>query len=392
MARRQERSKAVRRSAAVIMVAALVAVIAAAAGQFLGWFASTEQVTLVAPRAGLVMTTDAKVRLRGVEVGRVGSITEQDGQAVLTLDIASDQISHIPGNVGADIKSNTIFGAKTVNFVVPTSGPEGTLQPGQTIDGARVEVELNTVFQQLVNVLAELQPEKLNATVGAIDTALEGNGAAIGASLAQLDALLGTTNKYLPALNRLLREAATTTDIYADAMPDLMRTVDNFTYLGDSLVDNAANLDALLIDATGMANTINGILEPSKATLISTLTNLDPVSQLLGYQAPGIKCFLDTAAVGAQLAEPYFGGRNGMLMLYAGLLPGKEPYHYPQSLPRVGAAGPPTCAGGLSDPTTKQHSDFYVTDNAPVPYQPRTTPKVNREKLFQLLFTEPPRG
>lgn len=85
-------------------------------------------------------------------------------------------------------------------------------------------------------------------------------------------------------------------------------------------------------------------------------------------------------------------GTITMLKLYAGLLPGKEPYTYPNSLPRVDAQGSPTCAGGLSNPNTTEHSKFYVTDNAPVPYQPRMTPKVNREKLFQLLFGEPDLG
>ncbi|MFW0785907.1 MCE family protein [Gordonia sp. CPCC 206044] len=392
MAKRQERSRAVRRTAAVIMVGSLVAIIAAAAGQFLGWFDSTQRVTLQAPRAGLVMSPDAKVKLRGVEVGRVQSISESGGHAVLYLDIASDQMSQIPGNVSADIKSNTIFGAKAVNFVVPDDGPAGTLQPGQTIDAQHVVVELNSVYQQLVSVLAKLQPEKLNATVGAIDTALSGNGDNIGKSIDQLSRLLGKTNKHLPELNRMLSELVTTTDVYADSAPDLMRTIDNFTHIGDTLVDNSANLDALLINATGMADTINGVIAPSKKNLISTLSNLDPVSRLIGYQSPGIKCFLTTSAKAADIAKPYMGGKNGTLLLYAGLLPGKEPYRYPQSLPRVGAEGPPTCAGGLSDPTSKEHSKFYVTDNAQVPYQPRQQPKANREKLFQLLFGEPPRG
>ena len=108
------------------MVAVLIALIAGASASFLGMFTGTKQVTLVAPRAGLVMNPDAKVKLRGVEVGRVAKISEKDGNAVLTLDIRDSEMSKIPGNVVADIKSNTIFGAKAVNFVVPGE-PEGTL-------------------------------------------------------------------------------------------------------------------------------------------------------------------------------------------------------------------------------------------------------------------------
>ncbi|GAA1479569.1 MCE family protein [Gordonia sinesedis] len=392
MSRRQERSNAVRKVAAVIMVGVLGAIVVAASGQFLGWFTSTERVTLIAPRAGLVMNPDAKVQLRGVVVGRVATITERDDRAELALDIASGQMSEIPGNVTANIKSNTIFGAKAVNFDVPADGPRGTLRAGQVIGADQVVVELNTVYQQLVAVLAELQPEKLNATLGAVDTALTGRGDKVGKALATLSRVLDKTNPHLPELDELLRQAATTTDVYADSMPNLMRTVDNFTYLGGTLLDERENLAALLINATGMANTIDGVVAPSKKTLIAELADLNPVARLLGYQSSGIECFLTTTATAAQAVKPLLGGDNGNLKLYAGLLPGKEPYTYPQSLPRVNVDGPPTCAGNLSDPASTALTPFYVGDNAPVPYQPRTTPKVNRQKFFQLLFGEPKRG
>ncbi|NDK88248.1 MCE family protein [Gordonia desulfuricans] len=393
MSRRQERSVGVRRLAAVIMVGVLVALVVGASAQFLGWFASTERVTLQAPRAGLVMSPDAKVRLRGVQVGKVASITENGEQAVLELDIDSGQMSQIPGNVTAQIKSNTVFGAKSVYFEVPDNKPSGTLQPGQVIGAEHVVVELNTVYQQLVSVLATLQPEKLNATVGALTTALDGRGEQLGRSLEDLHELLGKTNPHLPELNELIRQTAATTDVYGDVVDDLMRTVDNAVYTGNTLRANASNFASLLLNVTSMADTINNdVVAPSKKDLMATLTQFDPVSQLLGYQAPGIACFLRTSAVASDIAKPYMGGRNGTLLLYAGLLPGKEPYTYPQSLPRVNADGPPTCAGGLSDPTTTAHSDFYVTDNAPTPYQPRTTPKFDRTKLFQLLFGEPKLG
>ncbi|MCX2754047.1 MCE family protein [Gordonia sp. JH63] len=373
------------------MVAVLLALIIGASASFLGAFKGTQQVTLVAPRAGLVMNPDAKVKLRGVEVGRVAEITERGGDAILTLDIADADMAKIPANVAADIKSNTIFGAKAVNFVVPGE-PEGTLTAGAEIPADRVVVELNTVYQQLVSVLAQLQPEKLNATLGAINTALQGQGEEIGVALEQLTALLGKTNPHLPALNRLFRKGATVTNVYADSMPDLMRTVDNFTTVGNTLVDNTSNLDALLINATGMANTIDGVIAPTKKTLIGALSDLNPIAALLGYNSPGIKCFLTAGAIASEVAAPFMGGRNGMLMLDAGLLPGRDPYAYPYDLPRVGVEGPPTCDGGLSDPATTVPAPFYVGDNAPQPYQPRTKAKANSQKLFQILFGEPPRG
>ena len=374
------------------MVGLLIGIIVAASGQFLGWFADTQKVTLYAPRAGLVMSPAAKVKLRGVEVGRVATVTNDGDRAILELDMATSDLKYVPANVRADISSNTIFGAKNVNLVIPDEGAEGQLRGGDTITADHVVVELNTVYQQLVNVLAELEPDKVNVTMGAVAGALSGNGERLGTALQELNHVLGETNKHLPQLNRLLTQAATATNVYADAMPDLMRTIDNATVIGDLLVENTANLDALLINVTGMADTANDVLGRSKKDLMATLTDLNPVTQLLGRQAPGLRCFITAASGAADIATPLLGGRNGMLLLDAGLIPGQNPYRWPEDLPEVRGDGPPTCEAGLSDVTSKEKVDFYVIDNAPQPYQPRTTPKVQPFRLFNLLFGGPQRG
>ncbi|WP_341256868.1 MULTISPECIES: MCE family protein [Gordonia] len=389
---KQTRGNGVRKLAATIMVGGLVGIVALASGQFLGWFDSTTTVTLNAPRAGLVMNPDAKVKLRGVTVGRVASVENNGDTARLVLDMDTDQLSKIPGNVRADIKSNTVFGAKAVNFVVPKEGPKGSLSKGAVIDTDHVVVELNTVYQQLVNVLAQVQPDRLNVVLGAVNDALSGRGEKIGTALVQLNNVLGKTNKSLPELNRLFTEAASATDVFADAMPNLMRTVDNATVLGNTLVDNASNLDSLLINVTGMARSGNGVLSKSKKDVISTLSDLSPVTSLLGYQAPGLRCFITAASDAVDIAGPLLGDRNGMLLLDAGLIPGQDPYRYPQDLPEVRGDGPPTCQAGLSDIQSKEKIPFYVIDNADQPYQPRTTPKVESRKLFNLLFGGTPRG
>ncbi|WP_420041999.1 MCE family protein [Gordonia sp. MP11Mi] len=374
------------------MVGSLVVIVGLAAGQFLGWFQNTKSVTLFAPRAGLVMNPDAKVKLRGVTVGRVADIRDIGDQAELKLNMDAGQLSSIPANVRADIKANTVFGAKAINLVVPADGPRGTLTAGTEIKADHVVVELNTVYQQLVGLLAKTEPDKMNVVLGAVDDALSGRGKQIGNALVQLNEVLGKTNQNLPELNRLFEEAAGMTNVYADVMPDLMRTVDNATVVGNNLVENSSNLDSLLINVTGMARSGNGVLSKSKKDLMSTLSDLNPVTKLLGYQAPGLRCFITAASDAADVAVPFLGGRNGMLLLDAGLTPGQDPYRYPQDLPEVGGDGPPTCQGGLSDITSKEKVPFYVIDNAEQPYQPRTTPKVQSAKLFNLLFGGTPRG
>ena len=119
-------------------------------------------------------------------------------------------------------------------------------------------------------------------------------------------------------------------NLYAGAMPNLMRTVDNAVFLGNTLVANSSNLDALLVNATGMANTANGVVEPKKAQIIAMLNDSNPTMSLIEYQSPGIACFIRTVAIGGKMASPVFGTNDGLLKLNAGLLPGKDPYTYPR--------------------------------------------------------------
>jgi len=70
----------------VATVAAIVAIVAFAATLFRGGLAESAPVTVISPRAGLVMNPDAKVQIRGVQVGKVASIEQlPNGEAALHL-------------------------------------------------------------------------------------------------------------------------------------------------------------------------------------------------------------------------------------------------------------------------------------------------------------------
>src|ERR1700756_1527514 len=106
----------------LVSVAVIAAVIAVAVGLFQGSFTESVPVTVLSPRAGLVMNADAKVKMRGVQVGKVDSIElRPNGQAALHLAMDPSQMHLIPANVLVDITSSTVFGAKFVELVPPAA-------------------------------------------------------------------------------------------------------------------------------------------------------------------------------------------------------------------------------------------------------------------------------
>src|SRR5512139_3729007 len=88
---------------------------------FFGTFTSHETVTLTSDRSGLVMETNAKVKLRGVQVGRVTAIRGGAQPVALKLEIDKDKLEYIPANVEAQIRATTVFGAKFVDLVYPSN-------------------------------------------------------------------------------------------------------------------------------------------------------------------------------------------------------------------------------------------------------------------------------
>ncbi|MGY4098456.1 MCE family protein [Nocardia sp. R16R-3T] len=368
------------------MVIALVAIVSVAMVMFVGGFTKTVTVTLDAPRSGLVLDPDAKVKIRGVEIGRVSELEQTADGARLTLAMDPELLKMVPSNATVDIKSTTVFGAKYVNFTVPEQASPTPLKPGATVRAEDVTVEFNTLFQHLTEVLQQIEPEKLNATLSALGTALQGRGAKLGDLLARSDAYLRDINPSLPALQRDLDATTGVTNLYADTVPDLLRTTDNATVTAATIVEEQENVDTMLANLIGLADTTGSVLRANERPLVTALDLLRPTTQLLNDYKPALYCLVVGLAKVLPIGEDIFGGRFDAVPLNAGFMPGADPYEYPQDLPKVNATGGPHCEGVL-DRVPDSHANFVVTDTSQGHvWTPSTTTHLNGPKVFQLLF------
>ena len=364
-------------------VAVIAAIVAVAVGLFAGSFTESTPVTVLSPRAGLVMNPDAKVKMHGVQVGKVASIESRpDGQAVLRLAMYPSEMRLIPANVLVDLTSPTVFGAKFVELVAPAEPSAQSLHAGQVLDSQHVTVEVNTVFKHLTSVLGTLDPAKLNETLGAISQALSGRGEKIGQAFSDLDSFLAKFDPSLPALSRDIALSVPVFHAYGDASADLVRTVDNSVKISKSIVDEQHNLDALLVSAIGLADIGSDVLGANRKGLTDVFHLLAPTTDLLGEYAPGLTCaFGGIAALGKTppLAEP-------SINIVASLTWGGERYRYPQNLPKVAATGGPRCMGLPKLPFNSK-AKLLVADTGanPVGYG---NPQVllNFDGLKQLLY------
>lgn len=342
-------------SLAVVLVAA---VITGAVVLFRGGAVTTVSVTVISPRAGLVLNPEAKVKLHGAQVGKVVAIDPlPDGQAAIRLAMNPDDLSLIPANTHAQIASSTVFGAKFIDMVPPAKPSMDAMYAGQVLDAQHVTVEVNTVFEQLVTVLSQIQPEKLNETLGALAQAFDGRGDKLGQTMVDLDGLLAKIDPSLLTMSHEIATAPKVFDAYADAAPDLTNTIRNATQLSDTIVDQQRDLDTLLISAIGLADIGQDVVSTNSESLTDVMHLLVPTTNLTNQYNPALTCALkgvENLAMGAPQPLP------GVMLLDSFLL-GTERYRFPKNLPKVAATGGPQCMD-LPNVGFGQRPPFVVTD------------------------------
>jgi phospholipid/cholesterol/gamma-HCH transport system substrate-binding protein len=331
----------------VILILVVVVFLGVTAGFFAGTFKSYVTVTLEAERSGLVMESEAKVKMRGVEVGRVREIDSDAGAAQLQLDIYPDQIQFIPANVTAQIQATTAFGAKFVDLDYPSDPLAARLSAGAVLQSKNTSTEVNTVFENLTNLLDMVDPAKLNAVLTAVADGVRGQGQRMGEATTALDQVLQALNARADTMKQDWRSFKDFNATYAAAANDIVSVLDSASTTSSTLTKNSSELDSLLLSAIGVSTSGTNLLVASKDSIVGAINTLAPTTDLLMKYDPVYTCFLQGATWFLDNGgSKVWGGDGRTIQLDVGLLPGNDPYQYPDNLPIVAAKGGPGGAPG----------------------------------------------
>jgi phospholipid/cholesterol/gamma-HCH transport system substrate-binding protein len=336
-------SRAHRIGWAAALMTAIVAFVYVTMGMFNKSFASFVPVILVSDRSGLVMEVGAKVKLRGVQVGEVGAITGGNTPVSLKLNLFPDQVKFIPANVAVRIRATTIFGAKYVELVYPSNPSPQRLVSGAVLRSDNVSTEVNTVFENLVELLNQIDPAKLNAILSALAQGVRGQGERIGEATTGLNEVLLALNPRSETIRADFRSLKGFADTYSAAANSILAILDAASTTSTTISRQSKQLDSLLLNITGLSNSGMNLLAPNRDNFIQAINDLQSTTALLAKYNPEYTCLL----VGAKtlLDTGYYGiagGDNGKsLVVDAALLFGDDQYRYPDNLPIVAAKGGP---------------------------------------------------
>ncbi|WP_375483532.1 MCE family protein [uncultured Mycobacterium sp.] len=352
----------------LILVAMIIVLAAFTAVAFNRDFTSYAKVTVTSDRAGLVMEPYAMVKFRGVEVGRVASI-QPDGPVRLQLEVDSGQLRYIPANVAAQITAPTVFGAKYVELLAPSDPSSKRLAAGAVLHSRNVSIEANTVLQNVVGVLSQIDTAKLNAVLSAFAEGFRGKGQALGEAVTDLNQVLIAINPRSETIRADFRAVKGFSDTYSAAAPNLLTTLDALSTTSSTISTHARELDSLLLNAIGLSNSGINLIGPNKDNLVHAINILEPTTRLLMKYNPELTC---TIVGGQKVLDKYGWGDVGGLknrrsiVLDAALLFGEDMYRYPDNLPingiKGGPGGAPGC-GSLPDVADNWPVRYLVTDS-----------------------------
>jgi phospholipid/cholesterol/gamma-HCH transport system substrate-binding protein len=317
-------------------------------------FRPVDHVSLDISRSGLQLLPGSDVKVRGVIVGDVSSISSDGTGAVIHLRLDPTRAKRLPDNVSARLLPKTIFGEKYVDLMLPATPSSRHLSDGDVIpeDRSQPALEISQALDDLLPMLRSVEPAKLNETLTALATALQGKGAEVGQTLQQLDAYFRQINPHLPSLQHDITALVGVATTYDEAAGSLLDALRNLTVTANTVVDRKDQLTAFLGDVAGAADSTRDLLARNEQSIVAVNKINRPVLDLLARYAPEYPCFFRGYAkliprihAAVPDALPGTTQRNHSAHVVIDFVPSFPTYQYPLDLPEFSDTRGPNCYG-----------------------------------------------
>ncbi|MFH9002365.1 MCE family protein [Streptomyces afghaniensis] len=326
----------------VVFIAVLALLLSLSVAVYRQAFTPVVRITLEADSLGNQLDPRADVKLRGLLVGEVREVRADGTKATLDIALKPEHVAQIPSDVHARLLPKTLFGEKYVDLVAPRGSSGRPIRAGDVItqDRTRVGIEVQELMNDLMPLLRTVQPGKLNATLSAFATALEGRGDRIGDNLTRVEAYLRRLNPHLPSLKEDIARFADVAEVYGDAAPDLMEILRNTVTTSRTIVEEKDRLAAALTTTATVAGTAEDFLDANGDRLITLGRVSRPTLELFARYSPQYPCLLAGLVRQEKASEEAF--RGGKMHITLEVVRPQGAYE-PGEEPRYGERSGPNC-------------------------------------------------
>jgi phospholipid/cholesterol/gamma-HCH transport system substrate-binding protein len=238
-------------------------------------FSHTYKLTAQFTDATGVFKGDA-VKLAGVDVGRVQGAKIENGQAFVTFTV----------NKGVRLTTDSVVGIRWRNvlgqrflYLYPGDGQGRQLQDGDVVPVSRTETagDLGEFLNHLGPILKAIDPQKANAFIDAMNTALVGNEAAVRALIGNGATLADRLGQMDQQVKTLIGSSNTVVTTYANQDKAIASIIDSLAQLGGRLHGMTGDINSVVSNFADVQNQLNRLLTENRQNIDVSLSELDSV-------------------------------------------------------------------------------------------------------------------
>ena len=242
------------------------------------------------------------VKLAGVDVGRVTGTEIKRGLGVVSFTV--DEDVKLTRDSIVSIRWRNVLGQRFL-YVHPGSDTGRTLQDGDVIPVSQTEEagDLGQFLNELGPILKAIDPEKANAFLDAMNTALAGNEVAVRQLLDDGATLAGRLGSMDRQIQTLISSSDTVMSTYARQDHEIGLILDHLNVIGGQLRGMTGDLDSLIVNFADVQKRLERLLKENHGNIDATLSELDAVLAVLGRNSTNLESTLCTLPAGL---APYF--------------------------------------------------------------------------------------
>lgn len=283
----------------VTLIALLVGVVGAFAVGSLRILDDTYDVRVVLPETGGLRTGD-RVRVAGIEVGRVASLSADFDEGLVVATLAIDSGVDLGSDTTAEISLATLLGGRYVRLAGPVVEPYledlETAQRTIPIERTRLPLGVIDALGQLTGTAEAIDADAVDQLLRDAAAVAEGAAPSADGLFADVEQLAALLNARRGQIDELLDDTIQVTDALAQRDRAIGRLIDSAEVLLAEIARRQDQVRAVLGDGSEAVRTLDALVARNRDELDSILGTLDDTLDVVGDRQSELAGVLATAS------------------------------------------------------------------------------------------------
>ncbi|MGH9300879.1 MAG: MCE family protein [Acidimicrobiales bacterium] len=238
------------------------------------------------------------VKIAGVTVGQVSSVTVQHGYALVKFSVDKSQAAQLRSSTQVGLRWRNVLGLKYLYLYPGSTGAD--MKPGAVIPLSQAvsSADIGAFLNALGPFLSAINPQEANAFVAAILGGLQGNEAQVTSLLGNTASLSSTLGGLDTQVGSVITNLTTVLEALASRNSDLNNIITNLTSASQILSNRNDALQGAVVNFGQLAGQFKNLISTNRGNLDGFINNLQSVTNVLSQHHADLAKGLATLTTG----------------------------------------------------------------------------------------------